>query len=152
MHLLQRKQNKKTLKTTCSLGSSSLWLISHVCVHLLIAFLLQNPIPHWLCWWWLLDTANQSSSKSTEQRRGDPHNTSSSSSLWGYRRIALAFHSFIVSFFFLFLFFFSIKAESLNFIVLKPNLSVLWLWLTTGQHQLASSGLAACLNVSYILK
>jgi len=44
------------------------------------------------------------------------------------------------------------KAESLNFIVLKLNLSVLCLWLVTGQCQLASSGLAACLDVSYVLK
>lgn len=34
------KAKKTPLKTTCSLGSSSLWLISHFCIHLLTAFLL----------------------------------------------------------------------------------------------------------------
>lgn len=36
----ENKGKRTLLKTTCSLGSSSLWLISHFCIHLLTAFLL----------------------------------------------------------------------------------------------------------------
>lgn len=43
------------------------------------------------------------------------------------------------------------KAESLNFIVLKPNLSVLWSWLLAGQHQLAQVLLPVSMLLMFLI-